>query len=85
MRAVAVIAALVVFTAIVVSHQLTPYAGLCAIGALTLLDMVRPRWLFLATIAIAVLFLIPRYSLIANQYGGIFSGFDILQNASASA
>jgi hypothetical protein len=65
-----------------VSHQLTPYAGLCAIGALTILDMVRPRWLMLATTAIAVLFLIPRYSLISSQYGGIFSGFDILQNAS---
>lgn len=77
----AVVVALLIFAAIVVTHQLTPYIALAAIGILTVLDLLRPRWLLLATAAMAIAFLIPHYQLIQNMYGGLFSDFDVVQNA----
>jgi hypothetical protein len=82
MRAVAVALVAVLFFAIVAAHQLTPYMALVGVGALTLLDLVRPRWLVLLLTAIAVAYLAPRYSFIAQAFGGIFSGSNPIQNAS---
>jgi len=81
MRPVAVAVALCIFAAIVVAHQLTPYIGLVALAALTLLDLVRPRWLIAAAAVMTIGFLIPRYHLIAAQYGGLLSSFNFFQNA----
>ena len=84
MRAVAVALVAVIFFAIVAAHQLTPYMALAAIGALTLLDLVRPRWLLLALGAIAGGYLALHYNLIAQQFGGLFSGGNPLANASGA-
>jgi hypothetical protein len=83
-RAVAVTLAAVIFGVIVAAHQLTPYVALAGVGALTLLDLVRPRWLVLLLAAIAVGYLAPRYGLIAHDFGGLFSGGNPIQNASGS-
>jgi hypothetical protein len=81
-RRVAVVVVAVVFFALVAAHQLTPYMALVALGALALLDLLRPRWLIVALAAIALGFLAPRYNVISSQYGGLFSGFNLVHNAS---
>ena len=70
------------FFAIIMSHQLTPYLALVGIGALTLVGVVRPRWLLPMLAAITLGYLASRYSLITQQFGGLFGGGNPLQNAS---
>jgi hypothetical protein len=82
MRAVAVTLVGTIYFAIVAAHQLTPYAGLAGVGALTLLDVVRPRWLLILMLAIAGAYLAPHYNLITHDFGGLFTGGSPIQNAS---
>lgn len=82
-RALAGTLVAVIYVAIVAAHQLTPYLALAGIGALVLLGLVRRGWLVLLIMAtIAGGYLVPRYSLISQQFGGLFSGGNVLQNAS---
>lgn len=80
---VAVVA--LMYFAIVAAHQLTPYIVLAGVGSLTLLDLVRPRWLIVALAVVAGAYLAAHYSLIADNFGGLFSGGNPIQNASGSA
>jgi hypothetical protein len=82
MRVVAVTLVVTIYFAIVAAHQLTPYAGLAGVGALTVLDLVRPRWLLILMVAIAGAYLAPHYNLIAHDFGGLFTGGNPIQNAS---
>jgi hypothetical protein len=82
-RSVMVAVVVVVYFAMVAAHQLTPYIVLAGVGALTLLDIVRPRWLLVALAVIAGAYLAEHYSLIASNWG-LFSGTDPIQNASGS-
>jgi hypothetical protein len=83
MRVTAVVLVAVLYFAIVAAHQLTPYLALFAIGALVLLGALWRGWLFLLLlVVIAVGFLAPRYGLITSQFGGLFSGGNVLENAS---
>jgi len=84
MRAVAVAVVAVIFFAIVAAHQLTPYMALAGIGALSLLGLVRPRWLLVLLAAIAGGYLALHYDLIAQQFGGLFSGGNPLANAAGA-
>ncbi len=79
-RRVCAIAALAIYGVVVFSHQLTPYVGLGALVTLAVLDVVRPRWLTVAAGLLAIAYLIPNYAVVKPY--GLFSGFDILQNAS---
>ncbi len=81
MRAVAVTLVLTIYFAIVAAHQLTPYAALAGVGALTALDLVRPRWLLISMAVIAGAYLGLHYQLIAHDFGGLFSGGNPIQNA----
>ena len=73
----------IIYFAIVAAHQLTPYMAITGIGALVLLGVVRRGWLLLLMLAtIAGGYLALHYSLIAQQYGGLFSGGDVFENAS---
>ena len=83
-RRVAVPMAIVVFFVIVASHQLTPYIALAGLSGLTALGFLRPRWLVAALAAVAVGFLLSRYHLVSSQYGGIFSSFNAVENASGA-
>lgn len=80
-RIVAVLGAAFLYTAIVPSHQLTPYMALVGLAGLALFGLIRPRWLFLLFGTIAIGYLVPRYRIIADNFGGIFSGLNPLQNA----
>ena len=82
MRAVAVVLIAVAYFAIVAAHQLTPYIALASVGSLTILGQVRPRWLMVLMATIAIAYLIPRYGLIAHDFGGLFSGSNPVTNAS---
>ncbi len=83
-RVAAVMATIAVFFVIVSSHQLTPYIGLVGLAAVAALGLLRPRWLLPVLVAVALAFLLPRYHIVSSQYGGLFSGFNVLQNASGS-
>jgi hypothetical protein len=83
-RTFAAVVACVIYLAIVAAHQLTPYVVLIEVGALTVLGLIRPRWLVLALAAIAGGYLIPRYHMISSNFGGLFSGGNPLQNASGT-
>jgi hypothetical protein len=84
MRAVAVALVVLVYFVIVAAHQLTPYAALAGVGALAVLDLVRPRWLLLLLAVIAGAYLAPHYSLISSNFGGLFSGGNPISNASGA-
>jgi hypothetical protein len=84
MRVVAVALVVAMYFAIVAAHQLTPYVALAGVGGLTVLDLVRPRWLLALLAAIAIAYLAPHYELIAHDFGGIFSGGNPIQNASGA-
>jgi len=75
----------VLYFAIVAAHQLTPYIVLPGVTALVLLGVVWRGWLLVVLLAVvAVGFLVPRYGLISSQFGGVFSGGDVFENASGS-
>jgi hypothetical protein len=78
-----VIAICFVFFAITASHQLTPYMLILSVAGLTIFDLVRPRWLLLPLIGIAVGYFIPNAGEVTSQYT-IFS-FNIFANASGNA
>ena len=59
LRAVAVALVAVIYLAIVAAHQLTPYMALAGVAGLTVLDLVRPRWLLVLMAAIAAGYLVP--------------------------
>ena len=84
MRAIAVVLVATIYVAIVAAHQLTPYMALASVGALTLLDLVRPRWLVVLMAAIAGGYLALHYGLISQQFGGLFSGGSPVANASGA-
>src|SRR6202020_466367 len=85
MRWIALALVAVLYFAIVAAHQLTPYIALLGIAALVVLGLVWRGWLaFLLFAVIAVGFLVPHYGLISSQFGGVFSGGDVFENASGS-
>jgi hypothetical protein len=83
-RRLAVIAVTLMFAVIVMAHQLTPIIVLAGIAGLTIAGIVRPRWLIVMLGVIAVGFILSRYHLISSEYGGLFSGGDVVSNASGS-
>jgi hypothetical protein len=85
MRWIAVALVAVLYFAIVAAHQLTPYIALLGIAALVVLGLVWRGWLaFLLLAVIAVGFLVPHYGLISSQFGGVFSGGNVFENAAGS-
>lgn len=82
-RRVAVTLIVVIYFAIVAAHQLTPYMLLLGVGALVLLGVLWRGWQFLAVlIIVSGGYLAPRYGLISSQFGGLFSGGNMVENAS---
>jgi len=65
-RGVAVPAGLVIFAALVMTHQLTPYWLILTCLVLTALRRLRPRWLAFAMIGLAGAFLAFNYDSVAH-------------------
>jgi hypothetical protein len=73
--------AFVLFSAIVVTHQLTPFWLLVLTFALVVLRR-TPWWLALAMLLVTALYILTRWD-VAQAYG-LFSGFDPVANAASS-
>jgi len=85
MRWVAFALVAVLYFAIVAAHQLTPYIALLGVVGVVLLGVVWRGWLMVVLLAVIALgFLAPRYGLISSQFGGVFSGGDVFENAAGS-
>lgn len=79
-RAAAVLVILVIFTYLTFTHQLSPYMVVVQMAALAAFRLVRPRWIPLVLAAIAVVYLVPRYSFVATHYGVTKSIGHLLSN-----
>jgi hypothetical protein len=79
----AITVALFLFCAIVATHQLTPFMIIAGVAALVVLGRVRPWWLVLALIAIALGYLSLHFGHIDGRFG-LFSGLNPLANAKHS-
>lgn len=85
-RLVAVALVAVAYFAIVAAHQLTPYLAIASVVVLALLGVLWRGWLMLLLfVVIAIGFLAPRYGLISQQFGGLFSGGDVFENAAGTS
>src|SRR5207302_564328 len=71
------------YVVIATAHQLSPYLVAMCAGALVVLGLVLPRQLVPVLLGIAVLYLLPRQTIV-EQYG-IFDGFNIFKNAQGTS
>jgi hypothetical protein len=63
------VAIIVIFFALSISHQLSPYMIAVQLGALALFRQLRPRWLPIVLGAIAVGYLLPRFGFVNQHFG----------------
>ena len=80
----AVILIVVVYAAIVASHQLSPYVVIAQVGLLGALSLIRPRWLVAVLALMAFSYLFANYAYLREHFG-ILSSLDPFNNASASS
>lgn len=71
---------LVVYAAIVPTHQLTPYIIVLVLGVLAVAGAIRPRWVPLVLLVLALAFLVPNFNYVQQHYN-VFSGLDPFSNA----
>ncbi len=67
-------------TAVVVSHQLTPYLIVAGMGALSAAGYLRPRWLTLVLAGLTLAWLVPNLGYVQHNFG-LFSGANPVSNA----
>lgn len=71
------------FFVLTAAHQLSPYVLVATVIGLTLFDLVRPRWLAAAFLAIAIGYFLPHLGAVTSQFK-IFDGFNVFANASGN-
>ncbi len=64
-----IVAVLVTFLALVVSHQLSPYVIVIQLGVLAAVGKLRTRWLPVFLLVMALAYLAPRFSFVDQTYG----------------
>ena len=89
-RAALLVTILLVYFVLTLTHELSPYIVAIQLGVLAAARPLRPRWLPLAMLVIAVGYLLPRLSYVTSHYGllsslGSFFGNVAPPSASASA
>ncbi|MCA4135036.1 hypothetical protein [Arthrobacter sp. M4] len=82
-RIPAIVVILLLQAVVATSHQLTPYLAVLGLFPLFVLGYFRPKWLGPALFVIALAYLLPNFDYVESKYG-LFSGFDVLSNASIS-
>jgi hypothetical protein len=60
---------LFVYFVLTCTHELSPYILAIQLGALGVAGLLRPRWLGIALVAIAVGYLLPRFTYVNDTYG----------------
>ena len=68
-RIAVLVTILLLFFVLTFTHELSPYIVAVQLGVLAAARPLRPRWLPLAMIAIAVGYLVPRFSFVSSHYG----------------
>jgi hypothetical protein len=68
-RTAVLVTILLLFFVLTFTHELSPYIVAVQLGVLAAARPLRPRWLPLAMIAIAVGYLVPRFSFVSSHYG----------------
>ena len=58
-----------VFFAITIAHQLSPYMLIAAVALATVLGLIRPRWAVVGLVVIAAGYLAPRLEFVNSAYG----------------
>jgi hypothetical protein len=76
-----VIAVTLVYSALVIVHELSPYVVAIQLGALMVAGWVRPRWLPALLLTIAVAYLAPRFHYVDQNYGLLKSLGSFFSNA----
>jgi hypothetical protein len=56
------------FAVIVVTHQLTPYMVLLSLTVLAVLGVLRPRWVIVPAIAVAIVYLLPQINYLVQNF-----------------
>jgi len=76
---------LVIFFVLAMTHQLSPYMLAAQLGALALFRMLRPWWLPLVLLAVAIAYLVPHFSYVNTHYGLLNSLGNLFSNATPPA
>jgi hypothetical protein len=63
-----------------ISHEISPYIVTIQLCALAITGTIRPRWIALATGAIAIIYLAPNFTFVNSHYGLLASIGDFFQN-----
>jgi hypothetical protein len=83
----AIVVLLLTYGVLTFVHELSPYIVAVQLGALVVIGLIRPWWLVVAMLAIAVGFLAPNFSYVNNTYGltaSIGNFFSNVQGPSAN-
>jgi hypothetical protein len=75
------VALLVIYFVLSFEHELSPYILAVQIGALAVARLVRPRWLPVLLVAIALGYLAPRFGYVNSTYGLLNSIGNFFSNA----
>jgi hypothetical protein len=70
-----------VFGVLTFSHELSPYVVVIQLGCLAVAGLVRPRWVPLVLIAVAVGYFLPRFSFVNSHFGLLSSFGNFFSNA----
>jgi hypothetical protein len=76
-----VLALILVFYVLTFSHELSPYVVLIQLGCLAVAGLVRPRWMPLVLVAVAVGYFIPRFAFVNSHFGLLYSLGNFFSNA----
>jgi hypothetical protein len=76
----AMVALFLVFFVLVFVHELSPYIVLAQLGALALIGWLRPGWTVFGLAAIAVGYLVPRFSFVNQHFGLLASVGNFFSN-----
>jgi hypothetical protein len=72
---------LLVYFVLTFTHELSPYMLIVQLAALVVARLLRPRWLPIAFAAIAIGYLLPRFTYVNNHYGLLNSIGNFFRNA----
>lgn len=75
----------VIFFVLAMTHQLSPYMIAAQLGALAVFRMLRPWWLPIVLLAVAIAYLLPHFSYVNTHYGLLKSIGNLFSNATPPA
>lgn len=75
----------VIFFVLAMTHQLSPYMIIMQLAALAAFRMLRPWWLPLVLLAVAIAYLVPHFTYVNTHYGLLNSLGNLFSNATPPA